>query len=60
MQKGCKSVFYTAVKDTLSGGSLEELPSGQTVVYITDAMGLIWNIRGLVYYIWRTPGKVFG
>ena len=41
MQKGCKSVFYTAVKDTLSGGSLEELPSGQTVVYITDAMGLI-------------------
>ena len=43
MQKGCKSVFYTAVKDNLSDAwlEMEELHCVQRLAYLVDAMAFI-------------------
>ena len=43
MRKGCKSAFYSAIKDKISDIWLETeaLLSGQRVVYIIDGMAFI-------------------
>lgn len=43
MRKGVKSAFYSAIKDNLSDAwsEVEELPPGQKVAYIIDAMAFI-------------------